>query len=196
MDTPVTRQSHGLEQFFASLSGSSGLRILDLGGACQENITYITSLGHRLSSEDFLRTLENVFGEGDFYSNQEREDLVEVFTGQVLDFKEGYFDGVLVWDTLQYLSPKLLQMTLHQLHTILQPGALMLSFFHTDEKATTAPMLNFRIQDSRNLSLESRGIRKPAQFFNNRTLERLFDHYHSTKFFLTRDNLREVIVRR
>jgi len=196
MESPITRQSHGLEQFFASLGGSQGLRILDLGGACQENITYITSLGHRLSSEDFLRALEHVFGEGDFYSNQEREDLVETFTDQVLDFKPGYFDGALVWDTLQYLSPKLLQMTLHQLHTILQPGAMMLSFFHTDEKATTAPMLNFRIQDFRTLSLESRGIRKPAQFFNNRTLERLFEQYQSTKFFLTRDNLREVIVRR
>src|SRR5258708_39643964 len=119
MDTPGTRQSHGLEQFFTSLDNSQGLRILDLGGACQENITHITSLGHRLSSEDFLRTLENVFGDGDFYSNQEREDLVENFTGQVLDFKPGYFDGALVWDTLQSLSPKLLQMTLHQLHSIL-----------------------------------------------------------------------------
>lgn len=196
MDTPGTRHSHGLEQFFASFGGSQGLRVLDLGGACQENITYITSLGHRLSSEDFLRTLENVFGEGDFYSNQQREDLVDLFTEQVLDFEQGYFDGVLVWDTLQYLSPKLLQMTLHQLHSILRPGALMLSFFHTDEKATTAPMLNFRIQDSRTLTLASRGIRKPAQFFNNRELERLFGQYHSTKFFLTRDNLREVIVRR
>jgi hypothetical protein len=196
MDTPVTRQSHALEQFIASLAGSQGLRVLDLGGACQENITYITSLGHRLSSEDFLRTLENVFGEGDFYSNQEREDLVEVFTGQVLDFQPDYFDGALVWDTLQYLSPKLLEMTLYQLRTILRPGALMLSFFHTDEKATTAPMLNFRIQDFRTLMLDSRGVSKPAQYFNNRTLERMFEHYKSTKFFLTRDNLREVIVRR
>ena len=196
MDAPVARQSHGLEQFLTSLAGSQGLRVLDLGGACQENITYITSLGHRLSSEDFLRTLENVFGDGDFYTNQEREDLVESFTGQVLDFAPDYFDGALVWDTLQYLSPKLLEMTLYQLRTILRPGALMLSFFHTDEKATTAPMLNFRIQNSRMLSLEPRGIRKPAQFFNNRALERMFDQYKSTKFFLTRDSLREVIVRR
>lgn len=196
MGTPVTRQSNGLEQFFGSLAGSQGLRVLDLGGACQENITYITGLGHRLSSEDFLRTLENVFGEGDFYSNQEREDLVEIFTGQVLDFPPDYFEGALLWDTLQYLSPKLLEMTLYQLRTILRPGALMLSFFHTDEKSTTAPLLNYRIQDYRTLSLELRGIRKTAQFFNNRALERMFGSFQSTKFFLTRDNLREVIVRR
>ena len=78
----------------------------------------------------------------------------------------------------------------------MQHGALMLSFFHTDEKATTAPMLSFRIQDSKTLTLASRGVRKPAQFFNNRALERLFEEYKSTKFFLTRDNLREVIVKR
>ncbi len=196
MDNPITRQSHGLEQFFTSLSGSHGARILDLGGANQENIGFITNLGHRLTSEDFLRTLENVFGEGDFYSNQEREDLVEKFTAQVLDFEPGYFDGALIWDTLQYLSPKLLQMTLDQLQVILRPGALMLSFFHTDEKATTAPLLNFRIQDARTLTLATRGVRKPAQFFSNRNLERLFEHCQATKFFLTRDNLREVIVKR
>ena len=57
-------------------------------------------------------------------------------------------------------------------------------------------MLSYRIQDSRTLTLAPRGIRMPAQFFNNRALERLFQDYQSTKFFLTRDNLREVIVRR
>jgi hypothetical protein len=32
--------------------------------------------------------------------------------------------------------------------------------------------------------------------FNNRSLEKLFGKFESVKFFLTRDNLREVIVRR
>jgi hypothetical protein len=44
--------------------------------------------------------------------------------------------------------------------------------------------------------LTPRGQRKPAQYFNNRSLEKLFQKFHSVKFFLTRDHLREVIVRR
>ena len=41
-----------------------------------------------------------------------------------------------------------------------------------------------------------RGPRKPEQIFNNRSLEKLFQGFESLKFFLARDNLREVIVRR
>jgi hypothetical protein len=44
--------------------------------------------------------------------------------------------------------------------------------------------------------LVDRGRRRPAQFFNNRSLERLFQDFQSVKFFLTRNHLREVIVRR
>jgi hypothetical protein len=44
--------------------------------------------------------------------------------------------------------------------------------------------------------LTSRGTRAPAQFFNNRALEKLFSRFQSLKFFLTRDSLREVIVKR
>jgi hypothetical protein len=42
----------------------------------------------------------------------------------------------------------------------------------------------------------SRAQRRPAQVFNNRSLEKLFQDFQSVKFFLTRDRLREVIVRR
>jgi hypothetical protein len=39
-------------------------------------------------------------------------------------------------------------------------------------------------------------MRNQAQPFNNRNLERLFAKFDSVKFFLTREHLREVIIRR
>ena len=39
-------------------------------------------------------------------------------------------------------------------------------------------------------------MRRPLQLFNNRGVEKLFQRFHSVKFFLARDHLREVIVRR
>jgi len=44
--------------------------------------------------------------------------------------------------------------------------------------------------------LVQRGTRVAAQAFNNRGLEKLFARFESVKFFLTREALREVIVRR
>jgi acyl dehydratase len=194
---PTTRPSNGMDQFFASIQGQHQLRILDLAGASQANISYITNLGHRLYSDDILRTLDDSFGSGpDFLSNQSDPGRIHQFLSQTLDFPPAHFDGALVWDTMQFLSPQLLQLTIERLRHILRSSAYLLAFFHAEEKAEMLPAYSYRIVDSKTLSLALRGERKPAQFFNNRSLEKLFHEFQSVKFFLTRDHLREVIVRR
>jgi hypothetical protein len=190
-----TRHSNGLDQFFTGLRGQAGLNILDFAGASQANVTFITNLGHRLSSEDYLRSLEITFGNENFYENQDDPEQAEKFLQENLNFPEGNFDGALVWDALQFLSPPLLQATVERLHHILRPGSSLLAFFHADEKADQVPLYSYRIADEKNLLLTPRGSRKRAQFFNNRGLEKLFQG-QTVKFFLTRDNLREIIVRR
>ncbi len=191
----TSRPSRGLEQFFAHVRGQVGLSILDLAGASQQNINYITNLGHRLYSEDFVRTLDDVFGEED-PNDQTHQSLIDQFLRQTLNFEPEMFDGVLVWDVLQYMTPALLTATLERLRTIVRPKSYLLAYFHSDEKAQKVPFYSFRIKDQQNLMLAQRGTRKPAQIFNNRSLEKLFQKFESVKFFLTREQLREVIVRR
>jgi len=77
-----------------------------------------------------------------------------------------------------------------------RPGAPVVAFFHADEKSPEVQLYSYRIHDPKTLSLVPRGLRLRHQFFNNRGFERLFQHFDSIKFFLTRDSLREVIVRR
>ena len=113
---PQTRSSHGLDQFFSSLQDQEGLSILDFSGASQANISFITSLGHRIYSNDVLRTMEETFGSGgDFVENQADPQRAATFLRESLDFPDRSFDGVLVWDTLQFLSPPLLQDTVDRL---------------------------------------------------------------------------------
>ncbi len=191
----TSRQSRGLEQFFAYVRGQVGLSILDFAGASQENINFITNLGHRLYSEDFVRSLDDVFGDED-PNDQANQGRIDQFLRQMLNFEKDQFDGVLVWDVLQYLTPPLLAATLEKLSTIVRPQGYLLAYFHADEKARQAPFYSFRIKDQQNLVLAQRGTRQPAQIFNNRSLEKLFQKFESVKFFLTREQLREVIVRR
>ena len=192
-----SRPSNGLEQFFGAIRDMQGLDILDFAEANQSNVSYITSLTHRIYSEDFLRSLDTAFGgPGDVYSNQADPNRSDSFVGQMFDFPENHFDGALVWDSLQYLAPPLLQVTVERLARAMRPGAYMFALFHADEKAQSVPVYSYRISDARTLLLSPRGTRKPAQFFNNRGLEKLFQGFQSVKFFLTRDSLREVIVRR
>ena len=193
---PYTRQSNGLDQFFAAIRGQYALSILDFAGASQANISYITEMGHRLSSEDYVRSLELAFGDGDFYENQADEERAQHFLDENLRVEDGQFDGALVWDALQFLSQPLLQVTVDRLYDVLRPNSSLLAFFSADEKADQVPLYRYQICDSKTLTLTPRGQMKRAQYFNNRGLEKLFHKFQSVKFFLTRDNLREIIVRR
>jgi hypothetical protein len=193
-EAEATRQSRGLEEFFRYIRDQSGLTILDLGGATQQNVSFITNLGHRLYSEDFLRTLHDVFGTGDG-SDQSNPGQIEYFLRQTLDYPDGHFDAVLIWDSLEYLSPPLLAAVVERLHKIVRPKSYMLSFFHADDRLESVPYYTFRIQGTAHLQVTQRGTRRPAQLFNNRSVEKLFGRYESVKFFLTRERLREVLVK-
>lgn len=194
---PINRSSNGLDQFFASLQDQQSLSILDFSGASQANISFITSMGHRIYSNDALRTLEEAFGAGgDFIANQSDAEKSALFLRENLDFPERTFDGALIWDTFQFLAPPLLQETVDRLYRILRPQSSLLAFFQADEKAQSAPLYSYRIVDSKVMSLTPRNQVRPIQYFNNRSLEKMFQKFNSVKFFLTRDHLREVIVRR
>jgi 2-polyprenyl-3-methyl-5-hydroxy-6-metoxy-1,4-benzoquinol methylase len=193
-DAIVTRPSRGLEEFFFHIRDQSGLTILDLGGATQQNINFITNLGHRLYSENFLQILRETFG-ADGTEDQSNPGRIEYFLRQTLDYQEDQFDGVLLWDALEYLAPALLAAVVDRLHKIVRPRGYMMAFFHADDKLETVPIYTFRIEDKNALQLVREGVRRPAQLFNNRSLERLFGGFESVKFFLTRERLRELIVK-
>ncbi len=193
----LTRGSSGLDQFCSSLKNAEGLSILDMSGASQANISFITGMGHRISSDDIIGTMLDCFGQ-DFLQAQQAPSVAQRFLDQTLNFPETFFDGALVWDALQFLASPVLEQSVEQLLRVMRPGGQMLMFFNADEKAKQIPVYNYRIHDQKTLMQVPRsgaGSQR-SQFFNNRNLERLFAKAASVKFFLTRDHLREVIVRR
>jgi hypothetical protein len=192
-----TRNSNGLSQFCSTLEERPGLSILDFAPASQSTVSFITDYGHRLYSDDFVHQMDQCFGaSGDFFENQSNPLLVTRFLETALDFDDQSFDGALVWDSLQFLTPTLLPTVVGRLHRILRPGSSLLSIFHAEERVEEISTFSYRIQDHRTVLMAQRSRRKPAQIFNNRNLEKLFQEFSSVKFFLTRDHLREVIVKR
>jgi SAM-dependent methyltransferase len=192
-----TRNSNGLTQFCSTLEERPGLSILDFAPASQSTVSFITGYGHRLYSDDFVHQLDQCFAaSGEFFENQSNPLLVTGFMDAAMDFADQSFDGALVWDSLQFLTPTLLQAVVARLHRILRPGSSLLSIFHAEERVEEISTFSYRIQDHRTVLMAQRSRRKPAQIFNNRNLEKLFQDFESVKFFLTRDHLREVIVKR
>ena len=177
------------------LHGSEDLSILDMSGASQANITFVTGAGHRISSDDLIGTMQLVFGEN-FREGQETPEKAQRFLELALTFPDASFDGAMVWDALQFLVSPVLEETVARLLRVVRPGGLILAFFNANNKIGQLPLYSHRIQDAKTIVQVPRGAIQAAKHFNNRDLEKLFEHAASIKFFLTRDNLREVIVRR
>lgn len=188
----TTRLSRGLEQFLLTLRDQPTCAVLDLCGANQANINYITNLGHRISSESILHSLDTIWNDPNLSESRKIAEFVE----QTFNYHASTFGGILVWDTLQYLPAPLLEAVLERLMLLLSPGGMVLSYFQADEKVRVVPAYSYRIVDGKTVMLSPRGLRNREQYFNNRAIEKLFEGCGAVKFFLTRDHLREVLVRR
>lgn len=193
-EPPSLRPSRGLEQFFFSIRDLVGLAVLDCAGANQDNINFLIELGHKVYSQDLVRSMNEAFGPG--AAQQSNPGQIEYFLAQNFDYPPETFDGALLWDSLQFMSPALLNATVERLYEVMRPGSYLLAFFTAAERTSEVPSYSFRIADNKTISVTDRGMRPTGQVFNNRSLERLFGKFESVKFFLTRENLREVIVRR
>src|SRR4051794_14306108 len=144
-DIMTTRPSRGLEEFFSYIRDQSGLTILDLGGATQQNVSFITNLGHRLYSEDFLQILQETFDQG--AADQSNTGRIDYFLRQALEYPEAHFDGVLVGDFRDPPAPALLTAVIGRLHTMGRRKSYMRAFSHPDKKRAGAPYYPSRFKD-------------------------------------------------
>ena len=179
-ELPSTRQSRGLEQFFFSIRDVVGLQVLDCAGASQDNINFLINLGHKVYTQDLVRNIDEAFGPS--LAEQTNPGRIEYFLTQNFEYPSYSFDGVLLWDALQFMSPALLTATVDRLYDVMRPNSYLLAFFSASERATEVPSYAFRIVDNKTIQLTERGLRPAAQVFNNRNLEKLFGKFGKVPF--------------
>lgn len=189
----ITRKSTGFNEFIKAISRPEGLKILDLGATSPANITFMTGLGHRFHQEDVLRlsaekSLMVPSGDGSMTMNVDR------FLRENLSFTRDEFDAVMFWDLADYLPEALVKPVIERIHIGMKPGAILLAFFHTKDAGPEAPFYRYHIASKDTLELQRAQPFKLQRVFNNRHVENLFRDYASIKFFLGRDNMREVLV--
>ena len=189
----LTRRSSGLAEFIRGLQQREGIAILDLGPTSPTNITYFTNLGHRVYNEDILlaSTSPNYR-----QKNAEGAETLDpkLFLDDNLVYGGVKFDAVLCWDISDYLHESLVKPVVERIHSVLNPGGILLAFFHTRDAGPEAPYYRYSIATPESLKLHQGPQFRLQRVFNNRHIENLFRDYGSLKFFLSRDNLREVLV--
>jgi len=188
------RRSNGLREFLNGIQGPPGLRILDLGSASQANLNYIPGMGHKLYTEDLFRDLAPAAP--GVRKSAEGNEADGRFFEENLKYSAGHFDGVLCWDLFDFLTDPMVKPLSESLHRLLKPGGSLLAFFHSGKAGQEVSLQQYRIRTEDTLQVTRRGTGTLCRNFNNRTIENLFRDFASFKFYLARDNLREVIILR
>src|ERR1700733_1833410 len=191
----VARHSSGWSELLKHLRTQDSLRILDIGPTSSSNINYITSLGHSIYMANVVEEASKpewlVPGE----AGEPAGFDVARFLESNLNFSGRMFDVVILWDTADYLPEALLSPVLSRIHEVLQPGGLMLAFFH----ATATPETTFcryHLTDTDVVEMQKAGKYPLLQIYSNRKIENMLSEFSNYRFFLAKDSLREVIVTR
>lgn len=192
------RRSSGMGEISRLLNAQEALYVLDLGSTSANNINFLTAQGHKNYSEDLLRASLDP----DLRIQDETGKPVvdsKKFLDENLTYQNGLFDVVLVWNLPDYMEESLVKPMIDRLWSVMKPGALLLAFFHTRDAGPDSPCYRFHITGTDMLEMQE--VRLPdsrtprlQRVFNNRHIENLFRDFASIKFFLARDNIREVLL--
>lgn len=208
----LNRRSSGMGELAKSLEAEDCLCVLDLGSTSASNIRFLTERGHKLYSEDLLQASSDPsLAKKDEQGNPTLDD--KQFLADNLIFPGAQFDVVLFWNLADYLDESLVKPVIARLWSLLKPGGMLLAFFHTREAGPDAPCYRYHIVGGDALEMQPIEVRADARkgpmstgpagdvrsphlqrVFNNRHIETLFRDFSSIKFFLARDNIREVLV--
>ena len=153
----------------------------------------MTGLGHRFHQADVLRAATDkslIIPNGDDGTTID----VERFLHENLAFSREEFDAVMFWDLADFLPEPLVKPLIERIQVAMKPGGIMLAFFHTKDAGPDAPFYRYNIASKDTLELQPARAYKLQRIFNNRHVENLFREFSSIKFFLGRDNIREVLV--
>jgi SAM-dependent methyltransferase len=194
----LTRRSSGMGEVSRTLSSQEALCVLDLGATSANNIRFFTERGHKYHSEDLLLgSLDPGLVTQDEQGNRVLDE--RRFLAENLAYEGALFDVVFCWNLPDYLDESLVKPVVGRLWSTMKPGAMLLVFFHTKDAGPDSPCYRYHIMGQDVLEMQhivapGKGSFRLQRVFNNRHIENLFRDFSSIKFFLARDNIREVLV--
>lgn len=191
-----SRHSSGWAHLQKHLATHESLRVLDIGPTSAVNINYITSLGHSIYMANLVDEaakpewmVPDDSGEGTRFD-------VERFIEANLEFSGRRFDVVTFWDTSDYLPAALLAPVIDRIHEVMQPGGVLLGFFHSKANAGETRFSRYHLTATDNIEIQRTGNHPLLQVYNNRQIEKLLHSFSGYRFFLAKDNLSEVLATR
>jgi SAM-dependent methyltransferase len=191
----LPRHSRGWIEVRTYLEKTPSLRVLDFGTTSPSNINYLTSRGHSVYMANIVQDANKPEWIKPALDSQSQPTFdIEGFIAANLDFSGRDFDVILLWDTSNYLPAELVPALFERLRNVLRPDGRLLAFFHSRLEGPETAFARYQLGDADELIALDAGSFPVRKTFQNRQLEKFFEGYSSTRFFLGKDNVREVIA--
>jgi SAM-dependent methyltransferase len=191
----TTRHSRGWGEVLTYLKARESLRVLDFGTTSPANINFLTSLGHSVYMANVVQDANrpewqlpadpNAAGAAPQYD-------IEGFVKSNLDFSGRDFDVILLWDTASYLPPPMVPALFERLRKVLRPEGRLLALFQGRTGGPETVFSRYQLSDADQLQVIPAGDYPVRQIYQTRQIEKLLEGFSSTRFFLGKDNVREV----
>ncbi len=188
--TEASYPTKALQKFLGCLRGGDNPLLLDLGPVVGSNVTFFgEELGCRIRVEDVAADIDRHIKEGKL------EQLPAYFTGRFTQ-EPGSVDGILCWDTLDYLDRPAAQALATALCRLLKPDGCLLGLFSTAE-ARDQVYTKYVVVDESTLRYRTYpALRQRQRSLLNGDIIKLFKDLRVTDSFLMKSKLREMLFRK
>lgn len=190
------RHSSGWAELLKFLQSTEGLRVLDIGPTSSTNINFLTGLGHSIYMANLVEEASRpewmvmpAPGETPVFD-------VARFLASNLNFSGRTFDVVIFWDTADFLPEALVAPLFARMYEAMQPGGRLLAFSHTKATGAEVGFFRYHLTATDMVEMQAGGGFPLLRVYNNRQIENLLKPFASFRFFLAKDNLREVLATR
>lgn len=190
------RHSSGWVKILARLKEAPGLRVLDIGPTSPANINFLTELGHSVYMADLVE--EAVKPEWTLPPLEDgalRYDI-DAFLARHMDFGDRKFDIVLLWDAIDYIPVPVADAVLRRLVEVTSESAQTLAFFHSRNTGPETAFCRYHIADGPTIFTQESTPHPVLRTCQNRQIETMLQDLGSCRFYLAKDNTREVVVTR
>lgn len=188
------RHSSGWVELLKHLKSAESLRVLDIGPTSSTNINFITGLGHSIYMANLVEEASRpewliapAPGASPVFD-------VQRFLTNNLNFSGRTFDVVIFWDTADYLPEPLVAPLFERIYHSMQAGGKLLAFSHTKAAGAEVGFFRYHLTATESVEMQPGGSFPLLRVYNNRQIENFLKPFSTFRFFLAKDNLREVLA--
>ena len=179
---PVFRtgaRSAGLEEFVMRLRQRTRPHLYDVGPAPGKNIVTFAGFGFVV------------------HVDAEKDHRLSGVPPESLDFEDGFLDGALLWDLVDFLPQGRVEPFVQDLTRAMKPGGLVFLLSSASRQNGPGPVFTYLVEDGMQIGGKhvegTLAARIPRE---NRDIFRIFDRFENVSLHLLRSGMRELLLKR